>query len=690
MLVTFYSKQRDSKKRKRENDEPIKSDDLFDVPQSYDHEQSDGKMKIIASRNDFSRHKVSNRSRNGCLVCKVRKKKCNEVKPVCSDCQRLGKECTWSDPCAMSEQEMRVLKEKIEKEESESKLRKRKSRIQDTLDMRDILDDILNTKANIKVVTEPFKSNGSDGYLLLAKNMKYSSSSHKETRLGNHPSTEVLSSSKNSLMLNLPLIELRRDSNDTKKKVRRNNELGYTGTPPFFDEIVSPNLFEIFGNFDTQALASPSSSTFDELLANFNCTISPSPTLPPSPFPELSKSALYLYDYYVQILSAKVSIAPISQNDSNSYQNVFLPLAQKDNGVLKGILAWACFHLGGEWTNEGRKYVEESLDHLHVTTIEGKSVTNYKEAILNKLATLLILCAAEICRGDVKKWPLYLEWGSKILHSNRQLLNFNRTREENWIVSNFAYHDLLATYSSEKGTFFSSDDYVRIFKEQKRLLNGNLDPLLGISKHLYILIGNIGNLALQSRKFSESYYNGKNLSECSDEESSFNDDELILQLSGIIETGTSLLNDIDNSKPDANDLIHLTDQDLELQLTLFEAFQISAKLFLKQSVLMCNPSYLECQVLNNALMKCLNILIGSRVQASLVFPVFICGIHCITNRHRDAIRELIGRFVKLYGPWNITNISMVIDRVWSDNPQGDKFVNWHSILRELGWDINFA
>ncbi|TVY91676.1 Agroclavine dehydrogenase [Lachnellula willkommii] len=37
------------------------------------------------------------RTRTGCLTCRKRKVKCDEAKPVCSRCQRLQRECTWSD-----------------------------------------------------------------------------------------------------------------------------------------------------------------------------------------------------------------------------------------------------------------------------------------------------------------------------------------------------------------------------------------------------------------------------------------------------------------------------------------------------------------------------------------------------------------------------------------------------------------
>ncbi|PNP80948.1 hypothetical protein FNYG_05763 [Fusarium nygamai] len=35
------------------------------------------------------------RSKNGCLTCRTKRKKCDEVKPVCSSCTRTGQECVW-------------------------------------------------------------------------------------------------------------------------------------------------------------------------------------------------------------------------------------------------------------------------------------------------------------------------------------------------------------------------------------------------------------------------------------------------------------------------------------------------------------------------------------------------------------------------------------------------------------------
>ena len=84
-------------------------------------------------------------------------------------------------------------------------------------------------------------------------------------------------------------------------------------------------------------------------------------------------------------------------------------MAHRDKGVLYAILAWSGFHLGGHWSEEGVKYLEYALDHLNKSMFDRPH--HDRQMIVNMLATLMILCAAEICKGDVKNWSVYLHWG---------------------------------------------------------------------------------------------------------------------------------------------------------------------------------------------------------------------------------------------------------------------------------------
>lgn len=824
------------------------------------------------------------RSKNGCLTCKIRKKKCKEDQPICSDCKRLNKECIWIDYTTMSEEEIKRLKDKVRQDESVLKLRKRKSKskpqdenkyrstaninfIKNKLDgdislhaqpQQQFNVDIQthspvdhttipssDTHTSSQTSTNPhfneFSTNIQNGSILIQKfgsprpYNNYPHAAYSPFSLDavsprfNDPKSPTISSLMNPVSEEKELItnqsknekherdshedspppldldyfkesdktpgspiaflnflrevssyqsqseritEINGDDKDSPRNPSRgfgskqsaetealldsaaaaaSNIVAISHSPnsdqnqfnlvnftyPLLpdqlhpDQTASPTNFNIPSFLESVITSNKySSPALNHLASNFNAIFSPPPQPSLAPIPSLNEQESYLYNHYEQILSRKVSIAPSSQNESNSYQKVFLPLAHRDKGVLYGLLAWAAFHLGGEWIKVGTKFVDLALDHVNDNLSQLKAERDKMEnmnfpggskesrqSIVNKLATLLILCGAEICRGDVKYWSIYLSWGWKILYTNGGILNFSLTKEEHWLISNFAYHDLLASSTSERGTYFPSTIYDKIFNDTKVLSKGNLNPLLGISKKLYKFIGDINTLVFESKKILRQYYsrNGSpinlrnqgvkesevvstspdNIGEGDNIDVEIHSDmsnhaKIGKLLSSIIDKSKALDAQIDDAKPDPEDLENLSDEDLELQLTLFEAFQLSAKLLIRQSLMKCNPSSLESQVLANDLTKCVDILLGTPVQASMAFPIFMAGIHCVTIHDRIVMKQRVDRFMKLYGHWSVIRTQAVMEKVWAQNPDGDKVVDWFKILKDLDWDINFA
>ncbi|KAI5961915.1 uncharacterized protein KGF55_003886 [Candida pseudojiufengensis] len=789
---------------------------------------SNSNINRINNSSDFHLFKENSRSKLGCLTCKIRKKKCDESKPKCGDCNRLNKNCYYIDYHNMNNEEIKELKKKVENEESSNKLRKRKIKskpikIEDEKDKRSpnihlnsnlkngmfnnigitsvnednkskvygYVSDVRSTTSGtisdsstnttnyqstntsaipssttpnltsihpISQVTSPIRMNSPTIQSLMNPMEETQTSEIQETNnLSTNPihritHTEPLVQEKdlqnclpessplplttidplhdfsikgsNSFPVNSPspmaFLNLLRDLNESNGnncnntyKHRSSNQLEETegnddGTEQSYSQelrqfISSPDFSSMVESFDDN---SHNSHSYNELISNLNAHLTPMPQASLY-IPELADPQYYfLYYYYVDVVSSKISVAPVTQIGSNSYQKVFLPLAHKDKGVFYSILAWASYQLGGEWSSEAIKFVKVAMYHFN------NSKENNRTSIINKLATLLILCGAEICNGDVKNWTIYLEWGAKLLKTNGGILKFNKSKEENWLITNFAYHDLLASSTSERGTYFAANEYDKIFDDHDNFLQGQIHSLLGVSKRLFTIIGNISTLLYESKKILKEYYTRgvNNHFEQSNEYLNKFDDEDILQngnegddesimsdhtkasklLLIVIDQAKNLEKEIDESKPDKNNLYNLSDQDLELQLTLFEAFQISAKLFLRESVLKCNPSHLESQILNNDLIKCLDILIGTSVQSSLVFPIFISGIHCVSKHDKEQMILRVDSFIKLYGMFNANRVKEFMLRIWDLNSNGDKVVDWHEMLKELGWDINFA
>ncbi|CAH2352105.1 hypothetical protein CLIB1423_05S05710 [[Candida] railenensis] len=818
MIVTF-----DSKKVEDEV-----QDNLYKAPTSS---IADLKINRIGPGNytddteDSPIGKRIKRSRNGCLTCKVRKKKCGERRPVCQDCERLHKECVWIDQDTMSEDEIRMIRKKLEEEESRQKLRKRKSKFQKENEDRQSseqsqedaqemskepsVDSILISNGekvqneNKQQIKEPILSqNESDdkqpnddsarkrfkqanesvpplplpslspppllnalpSFSSFEESLSNSSGKNpqskrssiqlspsfasllKEDQLIAHAPLDqeqtphaifynFLKDFKNHQQLQsqqqsphhiaesskLTLVDengqvIERDSEQTQQLVIGSRRQSEIRPSPISLNPLSP--YEMYYQFENNNCTSPN---FNQFFASASSMLSPEIPKSPGLLPQLDSSEFFLYNYYVETLSNKISIAPSSQNDSNSYQKVFLPLAHQDKGVLYSILAWACFHLGGNWKEQGNKYIDIALDHISGNRTNLKNNKNgdaFTESSFDrnssvlKLATLLILCGAEISRGDVKRWSVYLSWCWKVLSSNGGILNFNQTREENWLISNFAYHDLLATSVSNRGTYFPSSQYDLIFEDIPGFSRGRLNPLLGVCKKLYKIIGEISSLVFESKKILHEYYIRENVRENDPEEMSSNNtstspdsiEDYVSEtdsqtsfhtkrsrlLLSIIEHAKDLEREIDSAKPSTDDLIDLTDDELELQLTVFETFQLVAKLFIRQAVMKINPSSLESQILANDLTKCLDITIGTPVQASLVFPVFIAGIHCVTRADKMMMRNRIEAFIESYGTTNVDRVKALIEKVWKENPTGSNVVDWFLILKDLDWEVNFA
>lgn len=149
---------------------------------------------------------------------------------------------------------------------------------------------------------------------------------------------------------------------------------------------------------------------------------------------------------------------------------------------------------------------------------------------------------------------------------------------------------------------------------------------------------------------------------------------------------------IDSCKPDPNDVLSLSKSksDLEEQLTLFETFQLTAKIHLYQSICRRNATCLQLQVLASELITSLDVVLNTKVDGSLVFPVFIASIMSTTTRRRT---EMVARFDMLYKRQHARNIVRALnlaEEVWRLDENGTKYVNWYKVLKKNGWDICFS
>lgn len=680
--------------------------------------QSNGKGTAKIQTHDrittsFSVGDLRHNPKLGCLTCKVRRKRCNDQRPECSGCKKVRMDCVWIDYEKMSKDDIRRLRREVAATFNERRTRTRKAKPTEVSgeqnmarpdsDEEDLAPEDAEDSdqvADLKVLEQPETITAlspipnhvlspqqlllQDNATLILLNMQDRVAHHYGASGAEKPgfmissptSPAVLDEEQNSspsggILSLLKEYSQFRGSNANLPERSHSNDL----------QLMLPQHFNL-PSFMESVLSAGTPEQLSSLASSFNAVFSPAPEIPITTLPGLDESGVYLYNYYVDTLSWKVSIAPRSQNEGNSFQKVFLPLAQEDNGTLFGILAWAGYHLGGRWMELGRKYADLAVEQLRRESTDRRTT-------LNKLATILILCGAEICRGDVKLWLVYLDWGSTLLKKGGGILNFDGNKEEHWLISNFAYHDIMASSTCERGTYFSMDVYDTIFKDERGVSVGHLNPLLGVNKCFYKIIGDINSLSYASNLTPDLVISPDDAE--GSEYSDMSEHGLrSLELHKLVERALEIDHMIDTCRPEPSDLVGLDDSELELQLTSFEGFQLSCKLYLRQLILRCNPSSIESQILNNDLIKCIEILLPTFMHATLVFPIFMAGVHAVTSGDRKKLIEKVDAMMKIYGPWNVVRVKLVLTEIWDRNPSGDTVVDWIEILREFGWELNFA
>lgn len=491
----------------------------------------------------------------------------------------------------------------------------------------------------------------------------------------------------------------------------------------------------------------------------------------------LSTMGQTLYQYYRDKLSFIVCSAPKTEN---MYLNTFLPMAHVDKSVLYGLLAWSAFHLGGRtMERQGNYYIKLAIDEFYRRPIIGREVagnlklvydevdetdeTIIKECITDidaesyqdlqlsqlsrddlintRLAAFLILCGVEICKGDVSNWSKFLIYGAELIKMKGGLEKFNESKDEHFLATNYAYHDITAIQVVDDRTIrFDIQEYEKMWLKSNEL--GFTDPQHGISSPVFKILAEVNKLVLDVQKSNkrlkkqdiqrigkddktkyksvsespdelrhgldeedcwvsetgssissniEEYFLSEQLSTVDTEDSMGERYDQILymeELNTIMKECSNIEQKINEAKPKLSP--YLTNKELELQLTMFECFQVTSKIHLKQSVQRMNSSSIEIQYLNSQLIKLLDVLLGSEVEACLCLPMFIAGMNVVTQSDRVGMIRRFDSFINRYKWKNVTRCKIVIRYIWKLNNNGDRFIDWYSVVKRLGWDLSFA
>lgn len=378
---------------------------------------------------------------------------------------------------------------------------------------------------------------------------------------------------------------------------------------------------------------------------------------------KLSASETEHFEYYCHAVAPKISVVP---NHLNHFLQVFLPLAYEDESVLYCLVAW-----GYTIRNHNKRLQQKNSFMDRAKTFLG----GREHKFISSLASYIILMCIEITTGDTMAWSRYL---TSCYDSINKMGGFgilkNYSEEGRALAENFAYFDILASQSNENGTYYPVYEYCNLFNTTNT--GGFVDPLLGCTRPLILILGDVINLIVEIRALKENncYTNTEKL-------------QTILTKTEEIEMK---LKSARIFTIDYQILAESNDNEMNYHRQMFELYRISIQMYVKQAIRRLPPNVPEMQLCLGMANEYLNSLIESPLRLGLSFPLLITGMNSVTEEDRNRTScnlELLGRNYEFD---SIDKLKQLIQEVWNLNKDGSLCIDYFEVTRKFGWKLNIG
>lgn len=365
-----------------------------------------------------------------------------------------------------------------------------------------------------------------------------------------------------------------------------------------------------------------------------------------------------LLKYYVEHLAPLCSIL---QQGSNEFRNVLLPMAIDDSSLLYALFAYASFHVPSSGP-------VPSITPLMKLKFETQAARGLSEAIrLNSVSESSVACAlicstAEAVSGDTKRWLVHHNGAGHLLNQLGGPKHLKRTSDGQFLMRNFAYHDIIAALSTGSRPRFRGvywlDDSGFVSAD---CLMGLAHDILGHMSDICYFMADVRDQEPSTADFSTNVlYQGERLA-------------LALRSQPLDRCST------------------LSDTEQESLVHHAEAFRFSALLHLYRflSQYAADDSSYIIQI-NECLQNCMKHIhqVPSNLscEVGLVFPLFMAGVACADD---DAKILYIRTRLENIESWtkfqHITRILEVIESLWASGQ-----TDWESLLRDWDWHVSLA
>lgn len=413
-----------------------------------------GKSKEKGKGNGTAKGKIKGkptRSKSGCLNCRKRKKKCDEVKPICTGCLNRNLICEYRSLA---------------------------------------FHPFIENKLDIVTDSNPINNNLPNNILPIDE--KITKISNLENLVGE--TVMRIFDNNNSKLSNLF------ENQQVQEDLPNLDEFDIQKTKTLDDLLpIDSDFLNIFFEDQPQYL---------DLFKN------PTPIIPPSldiklPVP-LTTLELSYFEFFCKSILSDLSILP---QEFDYYTKIYIPLAFKEESVLYTLVGWGCrrrknMNLNYQVEN---KEADSYIGKVNEIILYHESILDREKFITNFVCYMLLVCM-EISFGDTSKWSHYFTCCFNMINKmpgNFRYLVSTCSIEGNLLAENFAYFDVLASQSNENGTFYPMADYYELFNQNNTTKIVH-DPLQGCIRPVILLIGEIVSLLVEHNSLQASL----DLSEC--------------------------------------------------------------------------------------------------------------------------------------------------------------------------------
>lgn len=627
------------------------------------------------------------RSRTGCLICRKRKRKCDETHPDCNYCSTRGLQCVYSKEKETNKDEKSVILSTSKSPDLELPISPFP-----VVEQQEAFQQFSSSSNQNYTDKTPQRANGFQALIAMDMALRTMDMALKarEHNMAYHRGLNKLNNKENKYD-DKRIYEVNfndKDSNETNYDNEDIEDNGSMDLQTYDNDFKFNTTNNSDGNDINSLIKLEDITVLPEQLqiaaSNDNTTTSTFPfTINPSSIP-----CLYLDDNglnYLDFYNNKVArILAIGQDSMNYFTKFYSSLAYNEESFLYAITSWGALYSGEDieiktYMNKAIKKFNQNFNHKNSTDVYFKICFNS------------ILYGYYACLGDTVLWKKLHDESCQIIRDNGGLhkfsKRFNFTNEIRFILSNVQYIDVTSSYNHKYGSLFPMEDYEELFdsEEFKRTeLDYGIDTLQGVQQSLYITIGMLMNTKV---KINQTLIK---LNDCKDSDEYFTSRQELWQL---MNTRVNELSEkLTNCQPKYNllNLIKANSADYELYLIAFDLYKIIANIYLNLYLKKIGPKSLEIQQLMHQALPLMEDLIHTKFCVILCIPLLMVGHCCFNKFDKELIEKILGQVNRLSPVLNIDKTWKVIKKAWEMNPNGNLIVDWADTFESFGWTLNLC